>query len=232
MTDREKKKLEKIIFYILARRPDEFGLLPDEKGFVRVKDLYKALSEEKIIKNFNIKRLIDFFLVFQPDKFEYLEKDKLVRAKPELISPEVLKKELAEDVPLKLFIPVRPKAWIKAVEEGLKADMLVLTPDKGLAERLARRRGALIIEVDALNAQNMGSIFERYLQKIYITSWIPPSALKGPKVDEKFKKRYIKEKKEEIEAATPLFIDVPFSYKPSREKHLRKKKHRRTHQKG
>jgi len=32
--------------YVLGHRPDEFGLVPDAEGFVRLKDLLRALSEE------------------------------------------------------------------------------------------------------------------------------------------------------------------------------------------
>jgi len=35
-----------MLTYILAYRPDEFGLVPSEEGFVRYKDLLKALHEE------------------------------------------------------------------------------------------------------------------------------------------------------------------------------------------
>ncbi len=216
MTDREKKRLEKIIFYILGRRPDEFGLLPDGEGFVSIKDLYKALVEEKAIKNLNIKRLIDFFLVFQSNKFEYCEEDRLIRVKPNLISPEVLKKEIAKEVPPRLFVPVRPRAWIKVIEQGLKGDPLILTPDKELAEKLARRKGALIIEVDTRKAQGKGTLFERYLQKLYITSWISADALRGPKVDEKFKKHYKSRPKEREEIKVSIVASsVPF-YKITR----------------
>ena len=39
-------KLSKLIVYMLGRQPDEFGLLPDENGYVKIKDLMKALGEE------------------------------------------------------------------------------------------------------------------------------------------------------------------------------------------
>jgi putative RNA 2'-phosphotransferase len=34
-----------MLSYVLGRRPDEFGLVPDADGFVRLKDLLKALHE-------------------------------------------------------------------------------------------------------------------------------------------------------------------------------------------
>ena len=43
---RQVDKLEKLLTYILGRRPDEFGLVPGPDGYVKIKDLLKALSEE------------------------------------------------------------------------------------------------------------------------------------------------------------------------------------------
>ena len=39
-------KLSKFLTYILGRQPDEFGLVPDENGYVKTKDLMKVLAEE------------------------------------------------------------------------------------------------------------------------------------------------------------------------------------------
>jgi RNA:NAD 2'-phosphotransferase (TPT1/KptA family) len=40
------KKLAKLLDYALGRNPDEFGLVPDGDGFVKLKELLKALHEE------------------------------------------------------------------------------------------------------------------------------------------------------------------------------------------
>jgi len=44
---RSPQNLAKMLAYVLGRRPDEFGLIPDAEGFVRIKDLLKALHEEE-----------------------------------------------------------------------------------------------------------------------------------------------------------------------------------------
>lgn len=43
---RSPQNLAKMLAYVLGRRPDEFGLIPDAEGFVKIKDLLKALHEE------------------------------------------------------------------------------------------------------------------------------------------------------------------------------------------
>ncbi len=199
MTDRERKRLEKMLFYVLARRPDEFGLLLDPSGFVRLKDLHRALVEVDGFKGLRCQKLRNFFLVFKPERFEFDEQEDRVRVRPEEVDSRVFSRKIAESPPKTLFTPVRPRAWIKVSEEGLAAQTIVLTPDRDLAERLARRRGALVIEVDTRKAMEMGSVFESYLEKLYLSSWIPADALRGPRVNEEFKKKYERKPKEKTE---------------------------------
>ncbi len=219
MTDRERKQLEKILFYALARRPDEFGLLPDALGFVRLKDLHRALSEVDGFKNLRLKKLVDFFLIFKPERFEFREEEGLVRVRPEEVDPCVLSRELAESPPRFLWTPVRPRAWIRVSTEGLAAETIVLTPDEDLASRLAKRRGALLIRVDTRRAMESGAVFERYLEKLYLSSWIPAEALEGPQVDEEFKARYqrkVKEKSEKPEleeSKIVIFEEAPVAFR-------------------
>lgn len=210
MTDRERQRLEKMLFYMLGRRPDEFGLLLDEQGFIRLKDLHKALVEIEGFKNVRLKQLTDLFLIFKPERFDFSEEEKRVRVKPELASPLVRQRNFAEDPPRYLFTPVKPRAWIRVSEEGLAAENILLTPDEELASRMAKRRGALIIKVDSLQAMKMGAIFESYLEKLFLSSWIPAQALFGPKVDEEFKKRYAKKPKPKEEPTEEEAI-IPFT---------------------
>ena len=44
---RSPKQLAKLIDYVLSRRPDEFGLVIDSEGYIKIKELLKALNEEK-----------------------------------------------------------------------------------------------------------------------------------------------------------------------------------------
>ena len=40
-------KFSKFLSYVLGHKPDEFGLLPDQEGYVKLKDLLKAVNEEE-----------------------------------------------------------------------------------------------------------------------------------------------------------------------------------------
>ena len=50
-TRKSVKQLEKWLKYILERRPDEFGLVPNPEGYVKIKDLLKAIGEDKVGPN-------------------------------------------------------------------------------------------------------------------------------------------------------------------------------------
>ncbi len=239
MTNKEQKKLEKLLFYVLGRRPDEFGLVLDKDGYVRLKDLHKALIEEEGTKGLRLKQLRDFLLIFKPDLFEYRDNEGLIRVKPEFIDPAVLEYALAEEIPTQMYTPVRPRAWIRVSSEGLVAETIVLSPDKELIQRIARRRGALVITVNSRKAQEQGAIFQRYLEKIYLASWLPAISLHGPVVDEEFKKRYQRPKKEkkENEPSEPEIIvspvEIPYrKLTKGRKKELSWKKIRKERRRG
>ena len=45
---RAPKQLAKFFDYVLSRRPDEFGLVLDADGFVRIKEFLKAVGKKMI----------------------------------------------------------------------------------------------------------------------------------------------------------------------------------------
>ena len=47
MQQKHTQKLAKFLDYVLGRNPDEFGLVPDEQGYVKIKELLKALNQEE-----------------------------------------------------------------------------------------------------------------------------------------------------------------------------------------
>ena len=40
------KQIAGFLSYVLGRRPDEFGLVLDEDGFITIKEFLKAVNEE------------------------------------------------------------------------------------------------------------------------------------------------------------------------------------------
>ncbi|MGD9373369.1 MAG: RNA 2'-phosphotransferase, partial [Desulfobacterales bacterium] len=76
---RSPKQLAKFIDYILARRPDEFGLVVDAEGFVKIKELLKTLNEEVGWKYVRRSHLDEIVITLKRPSFEILENK--IRAK-------------------------------------------------------------------------------------------------------------------------------------------------------
>ncbi len=199
------QRLKKLVLYMLLYRPDEFGLLPNEEGFVKLKDLHLALTETEGFRGVRRKELESLFSIYAREEFEYLEGKALVKAKA---SPRYEPPAYTEDLPSRLWTAIKPRAWIQVAERGWSGSTpLLLTLDQELVQRLARRRGALVVEVDTTLARQAGAVFLRFIEKLYLTTWLPKEALRGPKVDEKFRARHLPKPKEEPPEPEPI---IPF----------------------
>ena len=71
--------LAKFIAYILERRPDEFGLVVDSEGYIKIKELLKALNEEKGVRHVRRSHLNEILYSIAHPPFEIA--DNRIRAK-------------------------------------------------------------------------------------------------------------------------------------------------------
>jgi putative RNA 2'-phosphotransferase len=86
------QSLAKLITYILGRRPDEFGLVTDTEGFVKIKELLKALTEEegwKYVRRFHLDEIL-YSLADPP--FEILGKQIRAKRRDQLVRPNPVQK--------------------------------------------------------------------------------------------------------------------------------------------
>jgi putative RNA 2'-phosphotransferase len=174
-------KLAKILQYILGRRPDEFGLLPDDQGYVRVKELIKVLHEEKWhqVRPGHLETLPlhvpQAGIEMDHNRIRVCARERL----PALSEAPV--------VPKQLFAGIRRKAYEITLREGLRpqthpASVLLFT-DHELAMRVARRRDAepVIVTVQTTVAQRAGIDFMRFGETIYLAALIPANCCRLPK---------------------------------------------------
>ena len=152
--------LSRFLHYILAHRPDEFGIVPDKEGFVKYKELLQAIHEEpgwSYVRQSHINEVL-------------LGKDRsLFQAEQNRISALERRWCLDLDTPIKalpgvLYIGVRKKAHPVVMEKGLKSHeggFLVLTPDKNMALRIGKRRDQkpVLLEVMASTAYHQTGMF-------------------------------------------------------------------------
>ena len=173
------QKLAKYLSYLLGRRPDEFGLIPDAEGFVKIKDLLKALWEEgeTYVRRANLNEIL---LVIPNPLFEIAEQR--IRAVDRSLLPAI---KVADAPPKLLFTCVRRRAYPRVFERGLFPNpdtRIVLSADKPFAERLGRRidQEPVTLTVNTQTSQAEGVVFDQFGQTLFIADWLNINCFTGP----------------------------------------------------
>lgn len=210
-TAHKQDNVEKLLRYILGVRPDEFGLHPDEAGYVTLKELLAALHDEDGFRGVREGQIM--MLINLPGDVAAFEREgDLIRLKPSLSSlpPE---KPGPETMPKVLFLPLKPAAWAVIHEKGLhpKTGETVcrLWADKALAEKVGRRlaHNFVLISVQATQARKSGAGFRPYSEILWLTESVGAEFLTGPPVPPKEEQVPLTRHKEKLEPAGSFFVD-------------------------
>jgi len=221
------KRLAKFISYVLGRRPDEFGLVPDSDGYIKIKELLKAICEEDGLKHVR-KSHIDEILYTLPDPLIEIS-DNHIRAKSREKLPGIIP---AENPPKLLYAGIRRKAYRVALDRGVfpgGSKYVILTLDRDLAERIGRRidQSPVILTILVQESIERGVTFYQTDDLIYLVDEVPPGCFTGPSLP-KQKPEPIKEKaqerKERNRSPGTFFISTEEKKDPKeRSKNKRKK---------
>ncbi len=177
---RSPQYLAKMLAYVLGRQPDEFGLIPDADGFIKIKDLLKALHEEDgwgYVSEFHLREVL---LTVPAPAFE-IEAHR-IRAHKRLVP---IAESATERPPKLLYAHVRRRAypWVHAngIHPSSQAQV-VLASQRDLAERLGRRidPDAVILTVNVCAAQEHGVAFARFGAALFLADQIPAGCFSGP----------------------------------------------------
>jgi len=174
------KALAKLLAYVLGRRPDEFGLVPDADGFVRIKSLLQALSEESgwgYVRESHVREVI---LSIADPPVELSENR--IRALDRTHSPAP---EYEPEPPGLLYGAIRKRAWPHVREKGLSPgaeDRICLALDMETALRRGRRIDPepVLVTVHTTTAAYRGVVFFRFGQKLFLSEHLPPDCITGP----------------------------------------------------
>jgi putative RNA 2'-phosphotransferase len=174
------KQLAKFILYILGRRPDEFGLVPDTEGFVKIKELLKAVCVEeglRYVRRFHIDEIL-FNLPDPPIEIS----DNLIRAKSREHLPERIP---AQTPPKLLYTCVRQKAYPFVMDKGifpLGRGHVILSSEKKMAEKMGKRidHTPVLLTVQTQKSGNHGVIFFQAGNLLFIANAIPVGCFTGP----------------------------------------------------
>lgn len=165
--------LARTLKYVLGHRPDEFGLVLDETGWVPVKRLLAALAGEPGLAWVRRQHLEELAALARPPALE-LAGDRvrsLIPPPPELRRP-------GEPVPTYLYVAIPPKHHARVWEEGLKAPLgeeLILARTPEVARKLGKRRAPspVPVTVQAQAAAKKGVSFTAYGEELFLAREVP-----------------------------------------------------------
>lgn len=178
---RQLESLARMLTYILSHRPDEFGLVLSEEGFIPIKSLLQALAAEPgwgFVRRYHLDQLAGLMV---PPAFEL--EGELIRALTP--APAQLRRPPGESPPALLYVAIPPKAHIRVWEDGLKPPPdreLILAATPELAKKLGRRRtpDPVMVIVQAQAATRRGISFTGYGEGWYLAPALPRDFLQLP----------------------------------------------------
>ncbi len=229
------KQLAKFLNYVLSRRPDEFGLVTDKEGFVKIKELIKATIEEEGLKYVRRSHINEIMITLPNHGLEVAEN--LIRA----INREHLPKQsFALDPPKLLYTCVREKAYPYVLDKGIMPtgfSKVILSSNRDLAQRMGRRSdtAAVLLTVQVNQSEVKGVVFFTAGESLFLADYIPPDCFSGPPLPKDLPDTRQADKPQKEPAKMPagsFFLDLnkkehPVTPGARQEKRNKKQKQRR-----
>jgi putative RNA 2'-phosphotransferase len=200
----KRDSLGRMMAYVLGRRPDEFGLVPDQEGFVSFKHLLMVFHEEP---EWRYVRQTHFREVLMGKDRAHFEWDaKRIRVRDRQWSLNGGKDSIP--LPKILFLAVRRKAHGHALEKGLTSAPgrhLVLAADKEMALKMGYRQdqSPVLLEVQVAAAEKEGVMFSPF-GLLFLAEELPPICLSGPPLPKEKEITPGSAKKKEQDVPLPL----------------------------
>ena len=190
--------LAKLIKYILGRRPDEYGLVTDTEGFVKIKELLKAITEEAGWKYVRRSHLYEISYSLPDPPFEISGQH--IRAKDRDQLPPT---NPALNLPKLLFTSVRNRAYRSVLDKGIFPSgyyQVVLSSNRDLAERIGKRsdQKPVMLNVHVQKSLETGVRFYQVGESLFLAESIPAGCFNGPPLPQ-----------EKSETKKPDTIDAP-----------------------
>ncbi|OQX21275.1 MAG: hypothetical protein BWK80_34020 [Desulfobacteraceae bacterium IS3] len=205
------EQFAKFLSYILERKPDEFGLVLEPDGYVKIKELLKAISEEegwKHIRRANIEEV----LISVPNSPIEMD-DSRIRAKHRENLPKIA---VAIAPPKLLYTCVRKKAQAFVLDKGIFPQgypKIILSSSQQLAEKMGKRADAdaILLTVQTQKAADKGVLFQQAGESLFLADFIPADCFTGPplpKEKAETKKQGSPEKENAKKSPGSFFIDL------------------------
>jgi len=201
------KPLAKFLAYILGHKPDEFGLVPDPDGFIKIKDLLKVLSEEEGWRYIRRSHINEILITLPHPPIEIRENR--IRAVSREKLPQL---GIASNLPKLLYTCIRKRAYPHVLDKGISPmgqSHIVLSSIREMAQRIGYRidQEPILLTVNIDQARGRGVIFHQSGSLIFLTEHIPAGVFSGPPLP----KQKIELKKED-KPLTPTAPMLPGSF--------------------
>jgi putative RNA 2'-phosphotransferase len=178
---RQLENLARMLGYLLCHRPDEFGLVLDADGFLPVKQLLRALTQEPgwgFVRRHHLEQLVG---LLKPPALE-LAGERIRCLTP---GPAQLRGAAGQTLPALLYAAIPPKAQARVWEMGLNPPPegeLVLAAAPEMARRIGRRRTPepVLVTVQAQAAARAGIAFLAYGEGLFLAPALPREFLQLP----------------------------------------------------
>jgi putative RNA 2'-phosphotransferase len=173
-------RLAKLLAYVLGRQPDEFGLVADPDGYVKIKTLLQATSEERALGHIRLGDLNELLISgpgagieMEGDRIRALDRSRLPRPEP------------CDQWPGQLFVCIRRRAHGRVLTDGIPDPPppgVVMSADTEMALRIGRRRDPepVLLIVQPRSLAKAGVSIERYGQHLFLARLLPPGTFTAP----------------------------------------------------
>lgn len=173
-------KLAKLLTYILGHCPDEFGLVLDAKGFVKIKDLLKVLAEEEGWKYVRRAHIDEILLTLDPPPIEVEHSRIRAASRGRIVEPAPV-----QNPPKLLYTCIRQRAYPHVLAKGIAPmgfEHVILSSQKEMAQRMGKRidRQPVLLIVNSNQAMQKGVRFHRTGATLFLAESIPTGVFDGP----------------------------------------------------
>jgi len=180
-----KKHIEqfaKLAEYILGHRPDEFGLVPDENGYIKIKEFLQAVAETDGWRHIRKNYINEMLLVLNDPPIEVEETR--IRSKNYSSLPEYV---VCENPPKLLYSCIKQKSYQSVLENGIRPTAhpkIVCCKDPDMAKKIGSRRSPhpILLTIHTQNLLDQGSKLLHADEILYLTDFIPPECFSGPPI--------------------------------------------------
>lgn len=174
------KKTVKLLEYVLARNPDEYGLVLDDEGYVSIKEFISAAMQHPELRHIKKSTINEIVTSLIPCPIE-VDKDR-IRATAQGSVPVA---SPCASPPKRLYCCVRRRAHTHVIEKGLShsgAKKIILSNQPEHALMIGKRKDPepVLISINTQIAMDAGTKFLSYGQCIYMAESIPAEALSAP----------------------------------------------------